>query len=244
MNKTITLETENTLKNGAVKNGRSSFLTQFLLVMVLLLTGIVIASLVFMNNLWSAYHEDDRLTYVTLDPVGNWTVERSDRQKDDFYQATLDSIITRLMGKCFSMNGATIQNDWAICAYFLNGDMKDEFLYNNYYFEADDKFNDFIADKQNCIKCKSVAFKTRDIDHKNSIPTSFQDIYGKKIHIYESLVYGTFIDSATNKETTAVIDLKWSFFNKSKRDSMGDLLVENPLAIYFIDYSIVEDFSK
>lgn len=218
----------------------SKNLVVMILVFALLVFGFVLIALTFFtNNLWNAYHDDDRITYVMLDPNGNWTIERTDRQKDDYYERTVKANITRLIQKCLSNVPATIQNDWAVCASFLSDDKLKEF-FNNKFIPEGMKFNEYVEEHIQCPSCDYIKFKVKDVDHKNSVPTSFKDVYGKDIQIFESLIYGTFTSSNGDKKN-AVVDLKWSFVSRKAKSKFNDLLVENPLGIYFVDYFEVED---
>jgi hypothetical protein len=207
------------------------------LAMVLLFVTLIGFIFAYMN-LFDRYHESDRITYVKLDPVGNWTVERTNRQMDDFYMATVDSSISRLLSKCLSNNPATIANDWAVCAAILSQDKLNEFYHNR--FVKDKNFNTYVQEHSVCHNCDYLKFKVKDIDHKNSIPTSFTDVYNKPVMIYESIVYGDYV-TKDNTKKSVVVDLKWSFVADSRKRVFGDLLIENPLGIYFVDYIQVED---
>ncbi len=202
-------------------------------------TLIIIIGLFFTNNLWNKYHEDDRITYVKLDPNGNWTVERSNRQMDDFYIATVDSTISRLLSKCLSNYPGTIQNDWAVCSAFLS-DSKMKDFFENRYIPDNSNFDEYVSNQMSCFNCDFVRFVVRDLDHKNSIPTSFKDVYGQSVKIYETLVYGSF-KSSSGDVKNVVVDLKWSFVSNASKRTFGEFLIENSLGIYFIDYIEVED---
>lgn len=225
----------------SVKNTASLSIALKVLVLTVLLLFVTLIGFIFAYmNLFDRYHESDKITYVTLDPVGNWTVERTNRQKDDFYVATVDSSISRLLSKCLSNVPATIQNDWAVCSAFLSDAKLKDFLKNR--FVKDENFGKYVADHSVCHNCDYLRFKVKDIDHKNSIPTSFTDVYGQNVHIYESIVYGDYITKDGTKRSL-VVDLKWSFVSDASKRVFGELLIENPLGIYFVDYIQVEDVS-
>lgn len=224
----------------SISNDKASLSIAFkvLVLLVFLLSVIIVFGIMFTNNLWTKYHESDRITYVKLDPKGNWTIERTNRQMDDFYQATVDSSISRLLTKCLSNVPATIQNDWAVCASFLSSEKLKDFYKNRFISEKG--FDAYIEKHATCHSCDYVKFKVKDIDHKNNIPTSFTDVYGHSVQIYESIVYGDFV-STNGIHTSVVVDLKWSFVSDDSKRQFGELLIENPLGIYFIDYVEVED---
>jgi len=234
----ITLS-ENPSKKMAGDASTNKFLVMILVFVVCALSIGMLGVGIFAKSIWTTYHEDDRITYVKLDPNGNWTIERSDRQMDDFFHATVDAGITRLIQKCLSNNPATIHNDWAVCTTFLS-DKKLKKFFKNRYVPEDVDFNDYVTEHMQCDGCEWIEFKVRDIDHKNSIPTSFKDVYGLDVQIFESLIYGTFI-STNGDEKKAVVDLKWSFVTSKSKRTFGELLVENPLGIYFVDFFDVED---
>ncbi len=233
------------------KIGSRNKMVGFLVLVIVVMVVMNLMMVIFAMNIYKDYKTDDHITYVKLDPVGNWTIEREQGVQDDFYLATVNSSLYRLLGKCFSTQRATILNDWAVCRIFLSSQMDADFVNNNYLIDLGSKnIFEYINNLNTCVNCPEIKAVIKDHDHKNSIPTSFSHARGQGGKYYESIFYIDLLNVDSGNSTKVVINLTWSFMSLGDLNRLDDdkglknineALVESPLGIYFIDWDIIED---
>jgi hypothetical protein len=219
-----------------------------LLIVLLIITNIVTIS--FSHSIYKDYKSDDHITYVKLDPHGNWTIERSNLKSSDFYLTTVNASLYRLLSKCFSSVRATLINDWSVCRVFLSDDLDKSFVSKNYL--VGNQVNDiyeYISKLSKCSTCTEIKAIVKDHDHKNYIPTSFRDGRNEGVY-FESIFYMDLENIKSGSITKTVVSLTWAFLpeeelnqldEKYQLQSINDALIESPLGIYFVDWTIIED---
>jgi len=237
----------------AKTTGSKSFVIGLLVVILFLLVVGIVSVSIFANNVFNAYKHDDKISWVKLDPNGNWTVTRTDDVRRDYYSNTVNASLKRLLTKCFSSVKATINNDWAVCMLFLSDNLKNDFIKNNFFVTQKGlTIYDYLKDYSKCSSCAEFKARVVSHDHKNEIPTSLMDDYGENRSFYESVFYIKLKNLKSDKVTKLVVNLQWSFMSYDELTSLDDkndlvsineALVESPLGIYFNSWEIIEDKS-
>lgn len=221
----------------------------FLLVLNFLLVVLLIVVSLFSMKIYGDYKKDDHITFVKTSPDGSWTVDRANVNESTWYQSTVDSVLYRLLGKCFSSINQSLVNDWSVCRVFLSSQLDKSFINRNYLVanKEVDIFK-YIENLGKCANCPEIQANIVSHDHKNFIPNSFGG--DARNDLYESIFYISLDDINSDISKRIVVSATWGFMssddlnsldNKLDLNSINEILIENPLGIYFVNWLVIED---
>jgi hypothetical protein len=208
----------------------------------------IILSAVALMSAFSAYQANIRadqnikVAWVKMYPSGTWDIEFHDEhRKPEFFQATIDYLISQWVERRYSQISHSIKNDYGYAYNFMSPKLRQEFI-DPSQFNAPGK----AAEIAGCSACNHIEFKVRtDIDHFDSDRTRFGQHEGV---LYRSNVFvrrdtknpdGNLVSTAN-----MIVTLQWRIKSTAEIQADKKMLKQNPIGLEIIDYDLLDDPSQ
>lgn len=204
----------------------------------LALAAIVVAAMA----LWVAkvsndrYHQEARLTYVKLAPTGTWSVETSQADGVEYFDATLRQVLYDWIERRYSKRRSTILTDWGIANTMYAPELQT-------WFADTFRASHVAAEHAGCSTCDDVVQRVRTHQHLTELPREIggadSDPISSLVFADESLVAaGAVLPHETIRK---VYRVKWRFLSKAALQARPDLLRYNPIGVQILGVEETKD---
>jgi hypothetical protein len=188
-----------------------------------------------------------QITYVKMFRDGSWDVDFADQNREvEFLPATVNSILTSWVQRCFREDPSTVGQDYGFCALLMSKELAGAFM-DPKQFNAPHKAAE-IRDKTSAPK-KEIAIRT--INHFDSEKATFGravgQFYRTNVFVVEQLVNdnGTLVSS-----TRKIAQLRWRLLPKNEITARmqakngQEWLRVDPIGLEVLDYQYLDDPSE
>jgi hypothetical protein len=209
-----------------------------------IILALCLISLVSILFAWTETNRADsniKVAWVKMQPNGTWDVEFHDEDRQpEFFQATIDYIITQWVERLYSEIPHSIQSDYGYAYLFMSPKLRATFVSSDGYNAAAKAAK--IAD---CNACREAKVTVRNIDHYDSDKTRFGKhegtLYRSNVFVQKTTYNAD--GSPMGDPEKLIVPLQWRIKSKEEIQADKDLLKQNPIGLEIIAYDLLKDVS-